>query len=132
MKWKDVRNLFLLSFFLMLTIGESDIILHRPSTFLELSLALTRGIVIASAFFLAPLAILYYAQKKKLNLTIAVALAVSIEFFWAVLAKILGYAQYSRDFLIAGIIGTPAIPIVYIMKVEKEGALKILLIGGEL
>lgn len=118
----DVRKLFVFSFFLMLTIGYSDIIVQRPSTFLELSLALTRGIIMASAFFLAPCAILYYAQKKKLNLTIAVLFAVFIEFFWGTLAKILGYVQYSQDFLMAGIIGTLVIPFVYIK--EKRGGIK--------
>ena len=122
MRKVDVRKLFVFSFFLMLTIGYSDIIVHKPSTFLELLFALIRGIVLASAFFLAPLAILYYAQKKKLKVTIAVLLAVSIEFIWSILTKILGYAQYSRDFLIAGIIGILVIPFVYMA--EKRGSIK--------
>ena len=113
MRRADGVKLFVLSFFLMLTIGYSNIIVHKPSTSLELLFALIKGIILASAFFLAPLAILYYAQKKKLRITTSVLFALSIEFIWGILTKILGYVQYSRDFLMAGIIGILIIPFVY-------------------
>jgi len=122
MRRADGVKLFVLSFFLMLTIGYSNIIVHKPSTSLELLFALIKGIILASAFFLAPLAILYYAQKKKLRITPSVLFALSIEFIWGILTKILGYVQYSRDFLMAGIIGILIIPFVYME--EKKGSIK--------
>jgi|GEM_PF-3515298 len=122
MRRADGVKLFVLSFFLMLTIGYSNIIVHKPSTSLELLFALIKGIILASAFFLAPLAILYYAQKKKLRITTSVLFALSIEFIWGILTKILGYVQYSRDFLMAGIIGILIIPFVYME--EKKGSIK--------
>jgi len=41
-----------------------------------------------------------------------------VEFFWAILAKMLGYAQYSHDFLMTGIFGIFAIPLFYL--IEKD------------